>query len=92
MFLENLSNYMDFLCLERGLSENTQEAYRNDLMEFIDFLAKNGIEKFKKDGYSIQVFYSWKCGHKTLLKHEILGLRLKKKNNLLFQEKDRATL
>ncbi len=46
MFLENLSNYMDFLCLERGLSQNTQEAYRNDLMEFIDFLAKNGIEKF----------------------------------------------
>lgn len=46
MFLENLSNYMDFLCLERGLSENTQEAYRNDLMEFINFLAKNGIEKF----------------------------------------------
>ena len=46
MFLENLSNYMDFLCLERGLSENTQEAYRNDLMEFVNFLAKNGIEKF----------------------------------------------
>ena len=46
MFLENLSNYMDFLCLERGLSQNTQEAYRNDLMEFINFLANNGIEKF----------------------------------------------
>lgn len=46
MFLENLSNYIDYLCLERGLSENTEAAYRHDLMEFIDFIDANGINSF----------------------------------------------
>ena len=46
MFLENLSNYIDYLCLERGLSENTEAAYRRDLIEFIDFIDANGINSF----------------------------------------------
>ncbi len=46
MFLENLSNYIDYLCLERGLSENTEAAYRSDLLEFINFLDQNGIKNF----------------------------------------------
>ena len=46
MYLENLSNYIDYLCLERGLSENTEAAYRRDLLEFIDFLDNNGIKSF----------------------------------------------
>ncbi|MCR4881761.1 MAG: tyrosine recombinase [bacterium] len=46
MFLENLSNYIDYLSMERGLSPNTEAAYRTDLLEFIDFLDKNGIEDF----------------------------------------------
>ncbi|MCQ2958115.1 MAG: site-specific integrase, partial [Candidatus Gastranaerophilales bacterium] len=46
MFLENLSNYIDYLCLERGLSNNTEEAYRRDLMEFIDYLDAHQINNF----------------------------------------------
>lgn len=46
MFLEYLSNYIDYLSLERGLSSNTEEAYRRDLMEFIDYLDTNGLENF----------------------------------------------
>ena len=46
MFLENLSNYIDYLCLERGLSDNTEAAYRRDLIEFIDFLDENGVNSF----------------------------------------------
>lgn len=46
MFLENLSNYTDYLSMERGLSGNTEAAYRTDLLEFIDFLDKNSIESF----------------------------------------------
>ena len=46
MFLENLSNYIDYLCMERGLAENTEAAYRNDLLEFIDFLDNNSINSF----------------------------------------------
>lgn len=46
MFLENLSNYIDYLCLERGLSDNTEAAYRRDLIEFIDFIDSNGVNSF----------------------------------------------
>jgi len=46
MFLENLSNYTDYLSMERGLSPNTEAAYRTDLLEFIDFLDQNSIEDF----------------------------------------------
>ena len=46
MFLENLSNYTDYLSMERGLSNNTENAYRTDLLEFIDFLDKNSINSF----------------------------------------------
>jgi len=48
MFLENLSNYIDYLCLERGLSENTEAAYRRDLLEFIDYLDANGVNSFNE--------------------------------------------
>ena len=46
MFLENLSNYIDYLVLERGLASNTEDAYRRDLMEFIEYLDKNNIKDF----------------------------------------------
>lgn len=46
MFLEYLSNYIDYLTMERGLSSNTEMAYRTDLLEFIDFLDENSIESF----------------------------------------------
>ncbi len=46
MYLENLSNYIDYLSMERGLSGNTELAYRSDLLEFIDFLDTNGIKSF----------------------------------------------
>ena len=46
MYLEELSDYIDYLCLERGLSENTEAAYRRDLLEFIDFLDNNEIKSF----------------------------------------------
>ena len=32
-----LSEYLDFLEIEKGLSENTLEAYRRDLTDFFDF-------------------------------------------------------
>lgn len=48
MYLENLSNYIDYLSLERGLSENTEAAYRSDLLEFIEFLDVNSIKSFEE--------------------------------------------
>lgn len=46
MFLGNLSNYLEYLVMERGLSSNTEDAYRTDLMEFIEFLDENAINDF----------------------------------------------
>lgn len=46
MFLENLSNYIDYLVLERGLASNTEEAYKNDLISFIEYLDSSGISTF----------------------------------------------
>lgn len=46
MFVAFLSEYLEYLYIERGLSENTQEAYRRDLMHFIDFLYLKNISDF----------------------------------------------
>jgi len=46
MFLENLSNYIDYLVLERGLAANTEDAYKSDLMSFIEYLDGAGITTF----------------------------------------------
>lgn len=48
MFIQNLSEYIEYLSIERGLSINTQEAYRNDILFFIEFLASENIESFEK--------------------------------------------
>jgi integrase/recombinase XerD len=39
---ELLAQFLDYLMLERGLSENTREAYSHDLGEFIAFLERRG--------------------------------------------------
>ncbi len=48
MFLHNLVEYIEYLHVERGLSENTEEAYRNDAMFFIEFLDSENIDCFDK--------------------------------------------
>ena len=47
-FYEYLSEYIEYLCLERGLSSNTEQAYKGDLVFFIDFLEKNAVYSFDK--------------------------------------------
>jgi len=47
-FYEYLSEYIDYLCLERGLSHNTEQAYRRDVIAFIGFLEKNSISGYEK--------------------------------------------
>jgi integrase/recombinase XerD len=46
VFLASLSEYIEYLYVERGLSGNTEQAYRRDLSFFIDFLDKQGIYDF----------------------------------------------
>lgn len=47
MSLQILSQYLDFLEIERGLSANTTDAYRRDLVEFLEFCQSKGVEDVK---------------------------------------------
>lgn len=41
--VQYLSEYLDYLEVEKGLSKNTIEAYRRDLISFIDFCRRDGV-------------------------------------------------
>lgn len=43
MLIEDINDYIDFLRLERMLSENTIQSYQNDLFSFYDFLSQKDI-------------------------------------------------
>ena len=47
MLLQNISEYLESLEIERGLSENTIQAYRRDLYYFADFLQSYKIDSPK---------------------------------------------
>ncbi len=48
MNIQELSEYLNFLDVERGLSKNTIDAYGRDLSEFLDFCTSKGIEEVQK--------------------------------------------
>lgn len=52
-FFEYLSDYLEYLFIERGLSVNTEQAYRRDLVFFIEFLEENLIKSFDEISRSI---------------------------------------
>ena len=45
MNVQILSQYLEFLEIEKGLSANTIDAYRRDLTDFLDFCASKGVEE-----------------------------------------------
>lgn len=45
MNVQILSQYLEFLEVEKGLSANTIDAYRRDLTDFIDFCVSKGAEE-----------------------------------------------
>ena len=52
-----LSDYLEFLELEKGLSQKPLLAYRNDLTDFLDFLFSNGIDDYNKVSRSLLSSY-----------------------------------
>lgn len=48
MFIQTISEYIEFLEVERGLAFNTLEAYRRDICQFFDFLAEEKIKSFNE--------------------------------------------
>lgn len=45
MNIQFLSEYLEFLEIEKGLARNTVEAYRNDLTSFLDFCVSRGASE-----------------------------------------------
>jgi len=45
-FFEYLSEYLEYLSVERGLSSNTEQAYRRDIIFFVNFLEKSTVNDF----------------------------------------------
>lgn len=48
MSVQELSEYLNYLEIERGLSQNTIDAYRRDLADFLEFCSQKGIEDIQK--------------------------------------------
>ncbi|MGB9813845.1 MAG: site-specific tyrosine recombinase XerD [Thermovenabulum sp.] len=45
---EILENFLEFLVVERGLSNNTVLSYKNDINQFINYIKNIGIKSFKE--------------------------------------------
>ena len=48
MDIQILSEYLDFLEIEKGLSQNTIEAYRRDLSNFFDYYCDFELDKIQR--------------------------------------------
>ena len=48
MFMQKISDYIEFLEIERGLANNTLEAYRRDLFQFFTYISKENISDFSQ--------------------------------------------
>lgn len=58
MFIHYIAQYLEYLEIERGLSNNTVEAYRRDLTFFCDFLCENGtetLEEIKRNNINLYI-------------------------------------
>ncbi len=53
---EQIEDYLRFVQLERGLSNNTVVAYRQDLSEFLDFLNQEGFKTWPTEATDIDAF------------------------------------
>ena len=59
---EFILDFLGYLELERGLSRNTLEAYRSDLMQFGEFLARRGLDPLRVDHADLTAFVSELAG------------------------------
>jgi integrase/recombinase XerD len=57
-----ISDYLNFAAIEKGLSKNTIEAYRRDLMKFNNFLISAELSILEADSKMLDDFLGWLRG------------------------------
>src|SRR5438309_497313 len=57
-FAELMLDFLAYLELERGLSRNTLEAYRSDLLQYGEYLDRRGIEPLRAQPAELAQFIS----------------------------------
>ena len=54
---EQITEYLHFLTIERGLSENTRVSYQRDLYQYLSFLSEQGVTEWQAvDRYIVVAF------------------------------------
>ncbi len=54
---EQITEYLHFLTIERGLSENTRVSYQRDLHQYLSFLSEQGVTEWQAvDRYIVVAF------------------------------------
>ena len=53
---KQIEDYLQFCNIERGLSNNTIVAYRQDLLEFLTFLKSRNITSWPTEAIDIEAF------------------------------------
>lgn len=55
----HITSFLDHVAAERGFSSNTAGAYRNDLRQFMGFLAERGVADRSPEPATLQAFQIW---------------------------------
>ncbi len=63
--------FLDYLAIERGLSENTLESYNRDLSLFFSFIESAGLEVAEINSDDIRSFLYWLAGGKSLSERSV---------------------
>ena len=70
-----VSSFLQHLLVEKGFSQNTCSAYRNDLSQFVEFLQHRGVGRIGENGSST---FNWSAVDIDTLNHYITDLRERK--------------
>jgi integrase/recombinase XerD len=73
----SISSFLEHLVVEKGFSQNTSDAYRNDLSQFWDFLQPNGKGKTNGNGHR-EPAYDWRKVDIDTLNQYIEDLKVRK--------------
>ena len=60
---DDVTEYLSFLWLEKGLSENSRQAYRRDLLQLHNWLCGQSLSLLGLQREQLREFLAWRAGH-----------------------------